>query len=245
MFQIVKLLSAVMLMLVSGPQSQLPASETLLVDDNLSPQGQQWVDSVYASLTPEQRVAQLFVPHLVISDNEAGRATIRRMTGELGVGGILLGKGTVDSYASLINLAQSQAKVPVMVTLDGEWGLSMRVSVTPRFPYNIALGAITDTRLLYDFGNELARECRLLGIQVDFAPVVDVNSNPDNPVIGYRSFGEDPKRVAKAGVAVSAGLEAGKVMSVAKHFPGHGDTNVASHKAIPTITHSRSTRESV
>lgn len=234
-----------MLMLVSGPQSQLPTSETLLVDDNLSPQGQQWVDSVYASLTPEQRVAQLFVPHLVISDNEAGRATIRRMTGELGVGGILLGKGTVDSYASLINLAQSQAKVPVMVTLDGEWGLSMRVSGTPRFPYNIALGAITDTRLLYDFGNELARECRLLGIQVDFAPVVDVNSNPDNPVIGYRSFGEDPKRVAKAGVAVSAGLEAGKVMSVAKHFPGHGDTNVDSHKAIPTITHSRSTLESV
>lgn len=232
-------------MLVSGPQSQLPAGDTLLVDGNLSPQGQQWVDSVYSALSTEQRVAQLFVPHLVISDNEAGRATIRRMTGELGVGGILLGKGSVESYASLINLGQSQAKVPLLVTLDGEWGLSMRVTGTPRFPYNIALGAITDTRLLYDFGNELARECRLLGIQVDFAPVVDVNSNPDNPVIGFRSFGEDPKRVAKAGVAVSAGLEAGNVMSVAKHFPGHGDTNVDSHKAIPTITHSRATLESV
>lgn len=245
MIQIVKLLSALMLMLVSGPQAELPGGETLLIEDNLTRQGEQWVDSVYNSLSEEQRVAQLFIPHLVINDNEAGRATIRRMVKDLGVGGILLGKGSVESYAALINLGQSEAKVPLMVTLDGEWGLAMRVTGTPRYPYNMALGAITDTRLLYDYGKELARECRALGIQVDFAPVIDVNSNPDNPVIGYRSYGEDPRRVAKAGVAFSRGMEAGGVMSVAKHFPGHGDTNVDSHKALPTITHSRSTLESV
>ena len=245
MIQIVKLLSALMLMLVSGPQAELPDEGTLLIDNNMSPRAQQWVDSVYNSLSDEQRVAQLFIPHLVIGDNEAGRATMRKMAGELGVGGILLGKGTVDSYASLINLGQSQAKVPLLVTLDGEWGLAMRVTGTPRYPYNMALGAITDTRLLYDYGRELARECRELGIQVDYAPVLDVNSNPDNPVIGYRSYGEDPRRVAEAGVAFSRGMEAGGVMSVAKHFPGHGDTDADSHKALPVINHSASTLEQV
>ena len=170
-------------------------------------------------------MAQLFVPHLVISDNAAGRATPDRLCATDGVGGILLGKGTIASYAALINYAQSKSRVPLMVTLDGEWGLAMRLTDAPRYPYNMALGAIRDPRLLYDYGREVARECRELGIHVDFAPVLDVNSNPSNPVIGFRSYGENPRTVSRPGVAFSRGLEAGGVMSVGKHFPGHGDTS--------------------
>lgn len=245
MLQILNYLSALMLMLASGPQAELSADDTLLIEGELTEQAKAWTDSVYNSLSEEERVAQLFVPHLVIRDNEAGRATIRRMVKDLGVGGILLGKGTIDSYAALINLGQSEAKVPLLVTLDGEWGLAMRLTDAPRYPYNIALGAITDTRLLYDYGRELARECRALGIQVDFAPDMDVNSNPDNPVIGFRSFGEDAHRVAKAGVAMSKGMESAGVMSVSKHFPGHGDTSTDSHKALPTINHTERQLETV
>lgn len=249
MVKLLHLLGSFMLMLLAGPSSQLPGSNsspTLLEEaENLSPEGTAWVDSVYSSLTPRQRVAQLFVPHLVISDNEAGRATLDRLCKTDGVGGILLGRGTIESYASLINYAQRISKVPVLVTLDGEWGLAMRLTDAPRYPYNMALGAISDPGLLYDYGLELARQCRELGINVDFAPVMDVNSNPLNPVIGYRSYGENPVTVSRLGVAFSQGLEAGGVMSVSKHFPGHGDTSADSHKSLPTVDHSRVQMQSV
>lgn len=244
MFKILQLLSYTMFMLFAGHDTPLPSASfegsTIASEAEApSPEAQAWVDSVYASLTPRQRVAQLFVPHLVISDNAAGRATLDRLCAVDGVGGILLGKGTIEGYANLINYAQSKSKVPLLVTLDGEWGLAMRVTDAPRFPYNMALGAIRNPQLLYDYGRELARECRELGIQVDFAPVLDVNSNPDNPVIGYRSYGENPRTVSRLGIAFSRGLEAGGVISVGKHFPGHGDTSADSHKTLPTVDHSR------
>lgn len=244
MFRLLHLLGSFMFMLFAGPTAQLPAeidSMETISDraESLPAAGEAWVDSVYNSLTPRQRVAQLFVPHLVISDNAAGRATLDRLCATDGVGGILLGKGTIASYASLINYARSKSRTPLLVTLDGEWGLAMRITDAPRYPYNIALGAIRDPQLLYDFGRELARECRELGIQVDFAPVLDVNSNPDNPVIGFRSFGENPRTVSRLGTAMSKGLEAGGVMSVGKHFPGHGDTSADSHKTLPTVDHSK------
>lgn len=197
-----------------------------------------WADSVMATLSADERIGQLFVPRLDITDNAAGIAAIKKMVTANDVGGFLLGKGTISSYANLINAAQSVAKVPLMVTLDGEWGLAMRLTDAPRFPYNMGLGAIRDQRLLEEYGAEVARECRELGIHVNFAPDADVNSNPRNPVIGYRSFGEDPRRVAEATVAYGRGLESGGVLSVAKHFPGHGDTSSDSHKTLPTVSHS-------
>lgn len=249
MIKILQLLGSFMFMLLAGPSAQMPAGQdtvTLLDEvEALPPAGQAWVDSVYASLSARERVAQLFVPHLVISDNASGRSVIDRVCGSDGVGGILLAKGTIDGYASLINYAQSKSRVPLMVTLDGEWGLAMRLTDAPRFPYNMALGAIRDPRLLYDYGLELARECKELGINVDFAPVLDVNSNPSNPVIGFRSYGENPRTVSRLGVAFSKGLEAGGVMSVGKHFPGHGDTSADSHKSLPTINHSRAEMQTV
>lgn len=206
---------------------------------------EQWADSLMAHMSMQEKVAQLFCPRLDVRDNHAGREAIRRMVQQEHVGGILLGKGNIVEYANLNNYAQSLAEIPLMITLDGEWGPAMRLTDAVRFPYNIALGAIQNSQLMYDYGLEVARECRELGITVDFAPVLDVNSNPDNPVIGFRSLGEDPHRVSELGVAFARGLEAGGVLSVAKHFPGHGDTSVDSHKALPTVTHSRHTLDNV
>lgn len=236
--------ACILTMCTTSNASQGEAANPSLLGSGSTEQSSSWVDSVYNSMTPRQRVAQLFVPRLDISDNASGRAQLSGMV-KAGVGGFLLGKGTIPGYASLIQSAQREASVPLMVTLDGEWGLSMRVSDTPRFPHNMALGAIKDPQLLYDYGAEVARECKAMGIHVDFAPVLDVNSNPANPVIGYRSFGEDPQRVSALGVAYSKGMETQGVMSVSKHFPGHGDTSTDSHKALPTINHSRETLDQV
>ena len=204
---------------------------------------ERWVDSVYNTMTERQRIAQLFIPRLDISDNANSRALLKRLVVNEGIGGILLGKGDIKMYHNLIDYAQSLTRVPLFITLDGEWGLSMRMKDAPRFPHNMGLGAIADDSLLYAYGRETARQCHALGININFAPVLDVNSNPSNPVIGYRSFGEDPARVARLGVAYSRGLEDGGVLSVAKHFPGHGDTSVDSHKALPTVNHDRATLE--
>lgn len=198
-----------------------------------------WADSVYASLTERQRVAQLMCCKVVPTQGANSRAAITRLVKTEGVGSLLFTEGTVEQFVSLADLAQAEARVPVLMTVDGEWGVSMRVGDTPRFPKNIAIGAIRNKRLIYDYGQEVARECRLLGIQADFAPDADVNSNPANPVIGSRSFGEDPQLVAEASVAYSLGMEDAGVQAVAKHFPGHGDTGTDSHKALTRVDHSR------
>lgn len=209
------------------------------------PECERWADSVFATLSERDRVAQLIFPKVAPRQTEAARAAIHRYVSGCHVGGLLFEGGTLDQYMSLTDYAQSLACVPLMMTFDGEWGLAMRIADTPRFPRNMALGAISDPRLLYDYGREVARQCRLAGIHVNYAPVLDVNSNPSNPVIGIRSFGEDPARVAELGTAYSLGLEDGGVMAVAKHFPGHGDTSTDSHKALTTVTRSAALLEEV
>lgn len=211
---------------------------------NRQAEADRWADSVYASLSERQRIAQLIFPKVVPTQGDASKATIRRLIQREGCGGLLFTEGSAADHIKMASYAQSVAKVPVLMTFDGEWGLAMRIPDSPRFPQNMALGAISDYRLIYDYGREMARECRLAGVHVNFAPDADVNSNPANPVIGFRSFGEDPDRVAKAAVAYSLGLEDGGVQSVAKHFPGHGDTDVDSHKALPSVGHSRARLDS-
>lgn len=221
------------------------AEQYMSVSD-IDPEGAaRWADSVMNGLSVRQRVAQLFVPRLDIFPNAAGFGQLKNMVVKEQVGGILLGKGSIDGYAELINKAQEEASVPLMITLDGEWGLAMRVAGTPKFPSNVALGASRDASLMVEYGREMARQCREMGIQVNFAPVLDVNSNPSNPVIGYRSFGEDASLVGLLGSAYCMGLEDGGVMSVGKHFPGHGDTSIDSHKALPTICHDITTLQNV
>lgn len=195
-----------------------------------------WADSVYNSLSVRQRLAQLVVPKLVPNDV----AAVGRIARE-GFGGLLFTAGTLEQYVASTNSAQSNAKVPVLMTFDGEWGLNMRIRELDAFPHNMALGAVQQPKLIYRYGQEMARQCRLLGIQCNFAPDADVNSNPSNPVIGYRSFGEDPERVAVATVAYTLGLEDAGVQATPKHFPGHGDTSTDSHKTVSRVPHSRET----
>ncbi len=204
-----------------------------------------WVDSVYNSMSPRERIGQLFVPVVYFNGNSQYRDYIRQLVEEKHVGGLLFGHSTIANYASVINYSQSLADVPLLITLDGEWGLSMRLIDAPRYPQSVALGAGSDAYMLYEYGRRMAKECRAIGIHVNFAPVLDVNSNPDNPVIGYRSFGEDPEHVSRLANAYSQGLEDGGVLSVGKHFPGHGDTETDSHKSLPEVLHSRSRLDSI
>lgn len=194
-----------------------------------------WVDSVYAKMNTEQKVGQLIAEVVDPRNLEAAKQEVKRLITNYHIGCLYFSKGTVANHLELVNYAQSISKVPVMVGLDGEWGLSMRMPDTPRFPKNMMLGAIQDDRLLYEYGLEMARECKAIGVNINFSPAVDVNSNPKNPVIGTRSFGEDPSNVARKAVAYARGLEDGGVLSVAKHFPGHGNTREDSHKTLPTV----------
>ena len=210
-----------------------------------SPEARAWADSVYATLTERQRVAQLMCPKVVTARGANTLAQVRSLVKNEGVGALLFTEGTAAEHAEAINLAQELARVPVLITADGEWGPAMRVSDIASFPRNMALGAISNDSLIYDYGRETARQCLALGMTVNFAPVADVNSNPRNPVIGSRAFGDDPDNVTRKVCAYSRGLEDGGMQSVAKHFPGHGDTESDSHKTLPYVGRSMEQLEQV
>lgn len=196
-----------------------------------------WVDSVYNSMSSDQRIGQLFT--IIMMGNQTSKNQIVSLVEKQHVGGIIFLRGTPENQADLTNTAQSKAKVPLMISIDGEWGLAMRLSNTIQFPRNMMLGAIQNDSLLYYYGQEVARQCRVMGIQVNFAPDIDVNSNAANPVIGNRAYGEDPELVARKGIMYAKGMESGKVLPVSKHFPGHGDTSTDSHHTLPVINHNR------
>jgi len=197
-----------------------------------------WVDSVYKSMSLDEKIGQLFMPVVENKNNNGNKAKINDYVLNQKVGGLLFSKGTLSQQAELTNYAQSKTKTPLFIAMDAEWGLSMRLSDAPDFPKNMVLGAITRRHIALPYGKEVARQCREMGIHINFAPAIDVNSNPQNPVIGIRAFGSDPENVARKGIAYAKGLEDNGVMAVAKHFPGHGDTSEDSHKTLPTIRHS-------
>ena len=195
-----------------------------------------WVDSVFNSLTDRDKVAQLFMvrahsnlgQHYIDSVGEV----IRREQ----LGGIVLFQGGPVRHAQVINRYQRLSKVPLLVAFDGEWGLGMRLAdSTISFPYQMALGAIQNEALIYQMGLEVARDFKRLGMNVNFAPVVDINNNPRNPVINYRSFGENKYNVTRKGLAYMRGMMDGGIMTSLKHFPGHGDTDVDSHYDLPQL----------
>jgi len=206
---------------------------------------QRWVDSLMDKLTLKEKIGQLFIYTLSPVDSKRNLVLLNDVIDTYKVGGLLFSGGKVSNQAQLTNRAQKRSRLPLMITFDGEWGLAMRLRGTPVFPKNMVLGCIQDNRLIYEYGREMARQCRTLGIQVNFAPVADVNINPHNPVINSRSFGENPIWVADKVIAYASGLESGKVLSVCKHFPGHGDTDVDSHKALPVLPFSRERLDSV
>ena len=204
-----------------------------------------WVDSVMQVLTPDQRIAQLFMVAAYSNKGEIHKEFISKLVKEYHIGGLMFMQGGPIRQARLTNHYQSIAKIPLMIAQDAEWGLSMRIDSTLRFPWQMTLGAVQNDKLVYEMGLEIARQCQRIGVHINFAPVVDVNSNPKNPIINNRSFGEDPDRVANLGIAYMQGLQDGGVLACAKHFPGHGDTDADSHKTLPIITHSKERLDSI
>lgn len=222
--------------LAHGQRIHLPKHLFAQVDHDAM---HRWADSVYRSLDERERLAQLIMPIIYPSSSEARITYEESRTKQHRWGGVLYQKGLISEQATMNQRLQKASRVPMLIALDGEWGLYMRLKDAPRYPRNMGLAQSNDPQLLYNYGREVARQCRIMGIHVNFAPTVDVNINPSNPVIGTRSFGDNPKQVAKLALAYARGLEDGHVLSVAKHFPGHGDTSEDSHKTLPTVVANR------
>jgi len=198
-------------------------------------ENRQWADSIMLSLSEDERIAQLFMVAAYSNKGEQHRDEIEYLIRRYKIGGLMFLQGGPVRQAKLTNFYQSISKTPLMVAIDGEWGVSMRLDSCLRFPWQMTLGAIEDSSLIYQMGVEVARQCKMLGIHINFAPVVDVNSNPNNPIINNRSFGEDPYNVAKLGLAYMKGMQDNNVLACAKHFPGHGDTDTDSHHTLPVV----------
>jgi beta-N-acetylhexosaminidase len=197
-----------------------------------------WVDSVFNSLTLDQKIGQLFIVAAYSNQGEGEYQKVDNLIQKYNIGGLIFMQGTPKAQARLTNRYQNIAKVPLLISFDGEWGLGMRLSNVISYPKAITLGAINDNRLIYKMGADIAEQFHRLGIHLNFAPDADVNSNSENPVIGFRSFGEDKNNVAKKAIAYMKGLQNNGIIANAKHFPGHGDTGTDSHFSLPKINHS-------
>lgn len=224
-----------------GPQPKKTAYDPNATD----PKMDKWVDSVFNSLSADQRLAQLFMVAAYSNRDMKHVKQIKELVVNQGIGGLIWMQGGPIKQSKLANYYQTQAKVPLMYSIDGEWGLAMRLDSTPRYPKQMTLGAIQNDSLIYEMGKQIALECKRMGLHVNFAPVVDVNNNPNNPVIGMRSFGENKYKVSEKAYMYMAGMQDQNVMANAKHFPGHGDTDSDSHKTLPFIGHDRARLDSL
>lgn len=209
---------------------------------------QQWVDSIFRTLSEDQKIAQLMV--IRSSSIQNGRPVfydkeVEALIRKYNIGSICLFQGGPVQHALRVNHFQSIAKTPILVTIDGEWGLGMRFDSVQTLPRQMMLGAMQNASLMYEYGKVVADQCRRSGIQVNYAPVVDVNNNPDNPVINDRSFGEDKYKVTDFATRYMKGMQDHGVMASAKHFPGHGDVAVDSHYDLPVIHKSRQQLDSL
>ncbi len=204
-----------------------------------------WADSVLHSLTLEEKIGQLFMVAAYSNKDEKHYTYIENLIKKYHIGGLIFFQGGPVRQAVLTNRYQKAAKVPLLIAMDAEWGLGMRLDSTISYPRQLMLGAIDDDNMIYRMGEDIAAQCKRLGVHINFAPVIDVNVNPANPVINSRSFGEDKHNVARKGFAYMKGMQDHNVLAVAKHFPGHGDTDRDSHKTLPVVKHGTSRLESV
>ena len=198
-----------------------------------------WVDSVYKKLNKKTRIAQLFFVRAHTNKGQAYEDSVGNVIKDQQVGGLVFFQGGPVRQAELTNQYQKLAKVPLLIAMDGEWGLGMRLDSTISYPYQMTLGAIQDNSLIYKMGQFVAYDFKRIGMQMNLAPDMDVNNNPDNPVINFRSFGDNKYNVAAKGIAYMKGMQDAGLLTSAKHFPGHGDTNVDSHLDLPLLPFDR------
>lgn len=216
------------------------AQETnpLLIKSDYANQ-KKWVDNIYDKMTIEEKIGQLFMTDVFSSDPTSKTDKVKDLISQYHIGGIIFSKGGPKRQAKLNNEFQAVSKVPLMMAMDAEWGLAMRLDSTYAFPWNMTLGAIEDNKLIEKIGKRIGEQTKRLGMHINFAPVVDINTNPKNPIIGNRSFGEDRDNVTDKALAFMKGMQSAGIIGSAKHFPGHGDTDSDSHKTLPTLDFTR------
>lgn len=200
---------------------------------------ERYVNKIIAEMTTRQKIAQLMMVSIDSYQTPEMRAERDSMVIKEGIGGFIVMDDQLLRSMARISELQSISRIPLAVGIDGEWGPSMRFAEMPFFPKAIQLGALPNDSLVYEMGLAVGKQCKDLGIQINFAPVVDININPRNPVINSRSFGSDRDKVALYGSAYMRGMQDAGIYACAKHFPGHGDTEVDSHTDLPTLTFSR------
>lgn len=231
-------MSVLVLILSIGLKSALYAQykpNSLTAEDEKKAQA--WVSKTYSSLSQDEKLGQLFIVALYVNRGEEEINKVRNLVVNEKLGGLILMQDDAARHIALLNEFQSKSKVPMMIGMDAEWGLYQRIAAAKKFPWAMTLGAIQDKSLITEMSAKIAEDAKRMGVNWDFAPVVDVNTNPNNPIIGNRSFGSEVDNVVKSALAYSAGLQNSNVLAAIKHFPGHGDTSTDSHHDLPVVSH--------
>ncbi|RKN76924.1 glycoside hydrolase family 3 N-terminal domain-containing protein [Ulvibacterium marinum] len=231
---------SLLFLIVLGIEAQ---ENPLMTEDSLAQSS--WVNERYSAMTLEEKIGQLFMISVASSQDKGSTDKLKDLIKEHGIGGVIFSTGGPQRQAKLTNEYQAISKLPLLVGMDAEWGLSMRLDSTYAFPWNMTLGAIKDSTILEKVGYRIGLHAKRLGVHINFAPDIDVNIDPQNPIIGNRSFGEDRDNVAQKGIMFMKGMHRAGVLSSGKHFPGHGDTATDSHHALPVINVTRQRLDSV
>ncbi|MDC9723264.1 MAG: glycoside hydrolase family 3 N-terminal domain-containing protein [Urechidicola sp.] len=224
---------ASLLLFIFALNLKAQSADPLLTEDVEAQE--KWVDSIMNNMAIEEKIGQLFMVAAYSNKDEKHEQFIVDMIEKYHIGSLIFFQDQPIKQAELTNKYQALSKTPLLIGIDGEWGLNMRLKDTYRYPWNMTLGAIQDNTLIEDFGKQVGQHCKRMGIHMNFAPVVDVNTNPENPIIGNRSFGENPENVANKSIAFTKGIQSKNIIATAKHFPGHGDTATDSHKTLPFL----------
>lgn len=206
-------------------------------DEKLNQKAEKYADSLYQNLSLDEKIGQLYIVALYNNRGEEEIQKIRNLVEKEKIGGLILMQDDAEKHITLLNEFQGKSNVKMMIGIDGEWGLFQRFPAAHKFPWAMTLGAIQDNSLIYEMTSKIAEDCKRMGIYWDFAPVVDLNTNPSNPIIGNRSFGSDINNVIAKGLAYAQGLQDNGVLASMKHFPGHGDTDTDSHLDLPVVSH--------
>ena len=208
------------------------------ITKDLDKKAVKYADSLYAKLSMDERIGQLYIVALYTNKDQNHISGVRKLVEQERIGGIILMQDDAEQEIALVNEFQKKSRVPMLFGMDAEWGLYQRIKTAHKFPWAMTLGAIQDNGLVYEMASKIAEDAKKMGIYWNFAPVVDVNTNPKNPIIGNRSFGSDVQNVIAKSLAYAQGLQDNGVLAAIKHFPGHGDTDVDSHLDLPVVKHS-------
>lgn len=230
---ILSLVTSLLFVAVGVAQETTVVSKPLIAKDSLAQKV--WVDSIINNMTLDEKIGQLFMVQAYSNKDKRHEEEINSLINNQHIGGLIFMQGTPKKQIELYNKYQSKSKVPLLIGFDGEWGLSMRLKPSFAYPWNMTLGAVQNDSIIYNVGEQIGKHCKEVGVHINFAPVVDINTNPKNPIIGNRSFGEDKENVTQKSIAFIKGMQSVGVLANAKHFPGHGDTASDSHKTLPIV----------